>query len=398
MNTCAVNMETLKHENRVMLLNIIRKAPISRAGLAKCCQMSKSAVSGIVGELLQEGQIREIGISQATRGRKPILLDIVKNYRYVAGVSLHRKRVGVSLLNLKNEIVDTVAAPTGQFPDAEAVLDYIADSLQRLLERHTLTLADVAGMGISCPGPLNYREGIIETPPKLEKLHHFPIVARLQERFSFPVCLENNAVLLGLLEHNKRGEAAAGNTMFVVMHEGIGSSILQEDRLYRGFKGYSGDIGHTSVNVNGKRCPCGNVGCLELYATTEALADTFGFSDYHAIVDKAYVGETRALHILDYRAKHLACAFVNAINLFDLSRIILFDSDSYRPELLLNRIRDYVDKRALARLAHKVDIQSSVLNPHTAEDEASAAMILNHYFREELTDVFRQDNAASCRW
>ncbi len=377
------NANTLRSDNRALILGRIRRQPVSRAQLAKETGMSKSAVTMITNDLIAEGQLREIGTTDTQKGRKPILLDIVPDFRYAVGVSLHRSRLQVLLTNLKAELVDCVEEPTTRFPNAEEAVAWIGETVRALLSRRRIPLERVAGIGVSSPGPLDYRKGVILTPPNFELFHHLPIAARIREEFRLPVFLENNAVLLAMTEIQSGAVAAYRSPLFVLISHGVGSCLIRDGQVFRGCAGYAGELGHTSIDPDGLPCPCGNTGCLEQYATLAALRQRFGFDRYETVVDGAYRGEPEALAVLDYLADRLSAGLVTAVNLFDPDCVVLYGEFGYRPELLLSRIEAQIRRKAIITRVHPVDVLPSRLGPY-AEAVASTAVVLDRHFGQKL--------------
>lgn len=377
------NANTLRNDNRALLLRHIRRRPVSRAQLAKETGMSKSAITMITNSLVAEGQLREIGTMESQKGRKPILLDIVPDYRYAVGVTLHRQKIQVLITNLKAELIGCVEEKTERFSTPDEAVGWICRTIRQELERRGIALTRVAGIGISSPGPLDFREGIILTPPNFSMFHHLPIVSRIREALLLPVFLENNAVLLAMAEYGSGAANAYRNTLFVILSHGIGSCLIQEGQVYRGAGGYAGELGHISVDPNGPPCSCGNRGCLEQYATMEALRKRYQFGQYSAVVDAAYRGEPHATEILEFQARYLAAGLISAVNLFDLDAIVLYGECNYRPELLLSMLSQRIHQQSLITRVHPVAVLPSQLGPY-ADAISSTAVVLDRHFSQEL--------------
>ncbi len=381
----ALNMAAVIRQNRALVLGCIREASISRADIAKNTHLSKSSVTTITNEFIAEGLVREIGTTDSQMGRKPILLDIHAAHRFVIGIYLHRALLSVVLTDLKMQLIGRTQAPTEDFPDADAILRWVHDSANALIAENHLDPATCIGIGCSCPGPLDYRTGMVLTPPNFPLFHHFPLAERLQEHFHKPVFVENNAVLLASTEYRLQKLHQYKQILFLVIQDGIGSALLANGQIVRGASGFAGEIGHTSIDLYGEPCPCGNRGCLEQYLTLKALKMRFGFTDYAKIVDDAYAGETNAAEILEYSAEHLACALINSIHLLDLDAIILYGELNYRPERLLERLREALQKRSVLFRSHPIALFPSKITPATA-DIASTSRILDEYFQQKLDD------------
>ena len=299
------------------------------------------------------------------------------------GVSLHRKRLSVSITNLASVLLDQVQTPTQDYHDYASALAWIFTAIEEMIERNHIPSSKIIGIGVSSPGPLDYRGGTILVPPNFDLFHHVPIVALLKEKFDLPVLLENNAVLLALTEYFNGSMKEYRNSMFVILSDGIGSCMLMDGKIYRGFGGYAGELGHTSIDIHGPKCTCGNQGCLELYATLTSLKREFHFESYETVVDDAYRGASYALDILKYQAQCLSCALIGAVNMLDLDAIILYGEFNYRPELLFSLLNSRISKGSMIQRVHPVSVIPSGLKNNAAAISSTAA-VLNRYFNQQL--------------
>jgi hypothetical protein len=195
MGSKANNVKTVRSNNRALILNILRRTPTSRADISKATGLLKSSVTVITNELISEGLIKEIGTDEVSLGRKPILLDIVKDVYFAAGIILHRKEIKVCLTDLKFGVMDLRVKPIEEFLNAEEIIDYCVSVFFELVKVNNLNINRCIGIGISSPGPLDRDSGVILSPPKLDILKNTPIVQEIRQRTGLFVTLENNAVL-----------------------------------------------------------------------------------------------------------------------------------------------------------------------------------------------------------
>ena len=375
-----LNVLTLKNSNRALILECIRRSPISRADISRRVGLSKSSVTMLTAEMIEEGLLREAGLAERTPelGRTSILMDLVPDYAFAVGVTLHRRHIGVCATDLKAQPLFRIRKPLTEFFRAEEVVAWIGDTVAAALEERGLPFERCVGVGVSSPGPLDYRAGVILEPPGLPLFRRYPIVARLQERFACPVHLENNAVALAQLDFYRRADAQ-GSELFVVVADGIGSALLNDGRVFRGAQGFAGELGHISIDPTGRRCACGNRGCLEQYATLSNLRERFSLDSYETVADAAANGNPQALEVLDFLAGRLGMALVNCVNLYDLDRVVMYGEYAYRGELLNNRLQRYICRHSLTQQVHPVTVVPSAL---TMEDRdlASAVSALNDFF------------------
>lgn len=386
MKSNAHNVATIKNDNRALILNLIRKSPVSRADISKITGLSKSSVTMITNSLISEGQIKEIGRDKSSVGRKPILLDIVADFKYAAGIILHRREVTVCLTDLKYEVFAIRSRNINEFSSGEEILNYTSDTVLKLIEENDLPIEKCIGIGISSPGPLDREAGVILSPPRLDVLKNLAVVDGVRERTAMKnILLENNAVVLAMREKVMKYGKNMHNFMSVIISHGIGSAIVTDGEIYRGAAGFSGELGHISVVAQGVKCSCGNSGCLEKYASLDAVKEKFGFPHYSEIVDKAYLGDEKSINILKYIVDHLGSGLVTAVNMFDLDAVLLHGDYSYRPEMINDMLQDYVNQKSFVAAAHNVVI--SVLSDRLEKSHGnSTAAIIEQYFDQMLEE------------
>lgn len=375
------NISTLKQKNLALIFQCLRKKNTSRIDLSLETGLTKSAVTMITNQLIDDGIIEEVGVIQSKKGRNPILLSIVKNFRYALGIHLDRKNISIIITDLDYNILSSISKEYALFHDYNEALSFIVSSLQHMISEHNFD--HIIGIGISSPGPVDYQNGVILTPPNYELFHNRHIVSDLKNHFSLPILLENNSSLLALTDFIKNPIHTNNNTLFVLMYHGIGSCIIKNGAIYHGFSGFSAELGHNSIDPNGPLCLCGNNGCLELYATLFVIQSKFEFSSYQQVVDDAYNGNLNSINIIKYIAEKLSFAFIHAINLFDLNEIILFGEYDYKPSLLISYLNELISKKCIIAKIHSIDIHFSKLSSD-AHISSSVSLILNKYFDQEL--------------
>ena len=383
MKSYARNVKTIKNENRALIFKYLRRHAVSRADISKASGMSKSAVTMITNTLIEEGQIIEIGATDSSYGRKPILLDIVPDYKYAAGIALHRDNVYVCLVNLKFEIIAYTSVRTDRWSDPYALLDFAYETILEFLRERGIPFEKCLGIGVAAPGPLDYVTGKILNPPNFSLFSYVDVGEYLRTKTGLPVMVDNNAVLYAMQEYFTQPSGNYRNMMMICVYSGIGSAIVTDGKIYRGCGGFSGELGHISIHPDGIPCTCGNRGCLERYVSMKALKEAFHFDSYERLVDNAYLGDRDSDAVLDYIARELSYAIVNVTNLFDLDAVVLYGEFSYRPQKLLSKLRDRVHGRMVVERNHEVYIRFSEMSHDLAYASVCAA-IINAYFDQKL--------------
>jgi predicted NBD/HSP70 family sugar kinase len=316
------NQEMIRNNNRRLVLEfIINNPPVSRAALAKQLSLTKATISNIVQELLNQHFIQEIGSAQTSLGRKPILLEFNKSYRFALSLEIQPQQIIALVTNLKGEIQEIKKVP---FCPKDNLFQHLKSLLKFYIKESADFQNKIIGVSIGIYGVVQKNE-ILFTP--YYPLPDVGLGKQLEEIFKVPVFVENEANLSVL------GEAAFHhkykNMIHINVHDGIGMGILVNGCLYKGRDGYAGEFGHTILFPDGKPCPCGNHGCFELYASQRAILENYAaqqkketvtisefLKDYDANLPLA--GE-----MMDLFVKYISIGINNIINTFNTDVIVL---------------------------------------------------------------------------
>jgi len=175
----------------------------------------------------------------------------------------------------------------------------------------------IIGIAIAIHGIVSNNK-IIFTP--YYDLSQFDLAIELENRLNIPVYLENEANLAALAEASIDSEHK--NIISVSIHTGVGAGIIIEEKLYHGFEGRSGEIGHTTLYPNGIQCPCGNKGCLEQYCSQSSLLNFYRkkIGNKLLTIDNLIIdyknGESTAVEIVDEFTRNLSIGMINLMGTY----------------------------------------------------------------------------------
>jgi len=346
MNTTG-DQHLVKRINRSVLLRLTRARPgLSRAQLAEASGLTKSTVSLLTRDLLNEGWLREAGSAVASGlGRPSTPLFIDAEARALIGVEIAVEWVRVVGVSLLGEVLCThEEASLGHAPGA------MCTQAAALVARVHQVLAQrglqVSGIGVGVPGAISEATGRVRFAPNLgwRELDLLPLLARALSAAGLPavpVHLQNEADVAALGEYEFSEGANTGPLIFVSCDVGVGAGIVLNDRLFTGAHGMAGEIGHTVLQIDGPLCSCGRRGCAEAFFGSRALA-------------RPHVG-SRALSRPQAMARAGASFGVLLQNLwmaFDPSCIVVGGSSSVRhPALLQHALATLAQYSASAGIA-----------------------------------------------
>ncbi|MBM7097777.1 ROK family transcriptional regulator [Bacillus sp. H-16] len=258
-----------KMNRRLILDNLIRHKSLSRSEVARLTGLNKATISSQVQTLLHDRLLVESQTYlKGMPGRRPIKLEINRLSGYSIGLDIDENNYIVVFCDLRGTIFHKEERPLPSddfYSNCQTIIHFLQpfiDQYNSEYNHHSLI-----GIGIGVHGIVNKETDKIYTPKQQWLVSK---VSRLfEDAFETTVHLENNANLCVLAE---QGETAYhSNLLTVTLSSGIGLGIIQDNKIFRGFHGFAGEVGHMIVHPNGRDCPCGNKGCWELYASETAL-------------------------------------------------------------------------------------------------------------------------------
>jgi glucokinase len=267
--------------------------------------------------------------------------------RYLVGVDLGGTNiVAGALAEDGSDVVAMRSEPTKSDQGADAVIDRIVRMIDTVIgETVAQTGAsrdDFAGIGVGAPGPLDRKRGIVITTPNLGWTD-FPLRDVISAATRLPVRIDNDANCATLGEWWLGAAAGANNVIGMTIGTGIGGGIILDGRLYHGASDVAGEIGHTTIDVTGRRCKCGNYGCLEAYASGPSIADrareAVASDDGGLLVrlvggdlaritaatvdEAARAGDPLARRLVEETGRYLGAGLVSLVHAFNPRRLVL---------------------------------------------------------------------------
>lgn len=271
------DQQLLKRMNRSVLLRLLRARPgLSRARLAIESGLTKSTVSLLVRELLDEGWLSEAGATVADGlGRPSTPLQINVGVRALMGVEIAVETVRLACVSLQGEVLhaDTHALTDSAPAGVCAQVARMAAAAYRQLTELGLRLSSI---GVCVPGAVDDCTGVVRFAPNLgwRNVSLLPALEKAFTAAGLPgvvVQLQNDADAAALGEYEFFGGEGGDPLIFVSCDVGVGAGVVLNDRLFTGAQGMAGEIGHTILQIDGPLCSCGRRGCAEAFFGSRAL-------------------------------------------------------------------------------------------------------------------------------
>src|SRR5436190_13818999 len=196
--------------------------------------------------------------------------------QYIIGVDLGGTNIVAGALTVDgSRHLAMRSIPTNSAAGDEAVAERIVALVEGVfldaISETGATRHDFVGIGVGAPGPLDRERGIVLVAPNLG-WKDFPLRDRIQSRLRLPTTLDNDANCATFGEWWQGAARGGKNVVGITIGTGIGGGLILNGALYHGSSDMAGEIGHTTIDLNGRHCKCGNYGCLEAYASAPAIA------------------------------------------------------------------------------------------------------------------------------
>ncbi len=281
------------------------------------------------------------------------------------GIDVGGTGIQIGAVNDQFEIIAHGAVKTKtQIPFSEQIAEMVA-CVRDTVGKAGLSEEDIISVGVGIPGIANQKTGEIIKCTNMN-WHHVPFREEFQALLNKPVYIDNDANVAALAESVAGISAGTDSSVFITIGTGIGSGIILKGRIWNGYHGIGGELGHVIMRIGGVPCSCGNNGCLERYCSAtaiirmgkEALArhkDSLMYQmvdgnidklSAKTVIDAARANDPTAVSVYDEYTTNLAQAIAGVVNLLDPQLIVLGGGISKAGDFLLNpllaKYKDFV--------------------------------------------------------
>jgi glucokinase len=288
--------------------------------------------------------------------------------QYVIGIDIGGTNLVVgSVARDGSALVAEMSEPTQAESGAADVIDRLVALTRRVMEatRRADPSAEFLGVGVGAPGPLDTKSGIVLLTPNLGWVN-LPLRQLLHDRLGLPAALDNDANCAVLGEWWRGAARGTKNAIGVTIGTGIGGGLILEGKLYHGASDCAGEIGHATIDPEGRRCKCGNYGCLEAYASGPNIAlraveelragAESRLADYvdgdlsritaQTVYTAAAAGDPLAGEVVAETARYLGAGIANLVNIFNPEVVAVVGGVTLAGDLLFTPLRREVARRA----------------------------------------------------
>lgn len=384
-NATSSTQENHSERNRARVLqHLYHSSVASRAQIAKALSLTPAAITKITARMLDEGLITEVGAIEGARNRRSIGLSIDTSAFRVIGVKFARSLIHIGLFDL-------AGTPERSWTRAAsgADLDETVERLRSLVRDILASHDDVIAVGMAVPGPYLRDAGHTAVVSSMQEWRTVNFRREFEHAFDVPVFIEQDARAGALAQYLFDPRPDNEHLAYYLLGEGVGLGVIEHGETIDGARGAATEVGHISIDCEGRPCECGNRGCLERYCSAVAIHETLDeagdivpdsasmthLEACEALFARAAAGDARALGLVRRIGTVVGYGCVTVINAFNPSRVVIGDIVAGAGEPLLEAVRAVVAERVLPELARSTAISLSRLPADAAVTGAAAVAI-----------------------
>ncbi|MCC5476103.1 ROK family protein [Streptomyces sp. NPDC059680] len=383
------------------LLELVRSGrAVTRGALQQATGLSRATVGQRLERLFRAGWLREGAggpVGSPLGGRPSITLEFDDSHAVVLAADLDTRHARAAVLSLTGEILAEHSGTLVIGDGPEAVLPELARWFGELLEKTGRRTAEVCGIGVAVPGPVDPGTGRVVQPPMMPGWDGYDTTGRLSRAFTehtgvgaVPVLVDNDANLMAYGEQ-RAGHPDCAAFVLVKVSTGIGAGVVVDGSIYRGIDGGAGDIGHIRVGADAL-CRCGSHGCLAAVASGGAVARRLAESGVPAasgadVRDLLAAGHPQAAALAREAGRRVGDVLATVVTLLNPGVLMIAGDLAGTP--FLTGVRELLYQRALPRSTAHLEVVTSRLGERAALIGAGALVVEHLYAPERAEERLR---------
>lgn len=367
------HIDQIKQMNAGAVYRLIDEyGPISRIELSKKAQLAPASITKIVRELMdahlvQETEYQDIG----SRGRPAIGLVLDTEAWHFLSVRISRNSITLALRDISSRLVteETLSLPA-EHPDP--LLSRLLHEIDQFFIRHQRQLERLTAIAITAPGMVDSATGVIHRMPFYD-VEEMPIGPELERRTGVPVFLQHDICAWTMAEALFGSSRGCQNVIQIVIDHNVGAGVITGGRMLHAGSRNLVEIGHTQVDPYGKRCYCGNHGCLETVASTESMLElaqqrlSVSMSSLlhglpltvESLCNAALQGDPLARDIIVDVGNNVGRIVAIMVNLFNPDKILVGSPLNTAAGILYPAIMDCIRQQSLPAYSHQLQVEAT---------------------------------------
>ena len=368
--TLTGDQSLMREINRMVLVRVIQRIPgLSRAELAKETGLTKSTVSLLVQDLIDEGWLCEADVqSTGAIGRRPTPLFLDSARLAMIGAEVSVESISVLTVSLTGEVLTEASEPLPGTQPAIAIR-HLAQLIAKLVDQSRLDGRTLLGIGVGVPGAVLDKQGIVKLAPNFP-WRDVAFQADLAQELAMlgvpemRIQVQNDYDVAALSEYEFGTAPLPDPLIYLGVGVGVGAGIIVRDRLFLGAEGFAGEVGHSILQLEGPVCSCGRKGCAETFIGQRAIStqiigragETLPVDQMRQLLEH---GDAASILAARRAGHYLGVLIQNLWTYFNPGRIVLGGSVCELGAPFLDAAKSCLDRYALDCGLQLPDIQLS---------------------------------------
>ncbi|MCH5213087.1 MAG: ROK family glucokinase [Oscillospiraceae bacterium] len=294
------------------------------------------------------------------------------------GIDLGGTNIAAGLVGDNGTILIKGSVPTMRQRPTEEIIKDMAELAKKLMSEYGTDISEIKAVGIGCPGTINFETGEVVYANNI-KMDHYPLAQTFRKYLDLPVKVDNDANCAAMGEYISTGNGV-DSFLFVTLGTGVGGGLVLNGKIFRGFNGAAGEVGHMTLVSGGEVCSCGKTGCWEAYASVTALirqtkaameahpdslmnkiAKNVGKVSGRTAFEAAKQGDEVGKSVVEQYVRYIADGIVSCENFMQPEIIAIGGGISREGNYLMNPIREYASVKGYNRFMPKSKIITAKL-------------------------------------
>lgn len=364
-----LSQDNIKRSNMALVYQIIDlQGPISRVSIVQESELAPASVTNLTRQLIEFGLVKEVSQQASTGGRPAISLVSNNQAFFFVSCRLGREQLQCSIMDLTGQMHSHHVIDI-QHHDAAGIVQLLTTHIEGI--RKQCLKQPIIAVAITMAGLIDATSGIVHYSPNHD-IANLNLPAALSG-LGLPVYVGNDIRALALAEYYFGMAQGCLDYILVSIHGGVGSGIVSDGQLLLGKHRTVGEIGHVQIDAFGKRCHCGNFGCLETIVSNSAIVAhasellgqghpsslTAEHLDIERICQAANDGDEVASHVITFVGQSLGKVLAMMVNVFNPEKLLLAGEIVRCSELLFPVIRQQIARQALGRFQNELSIDKA---------------------------------------
>ena len=313
--------------------------------------------------------------------------------KVLIGIDLGGTAIKYGYCTVNGDIIQEYSRPTNAQADAQRILEDIAAAVEHVRQQIDGASYEIAGIGMGTPGSVDVERGYLQgSTPNFKAWRDVPIREYLEKRFQLPVFVDNDANAMAFGEYLFGAGAGKQHVIAITLGTGIGGGVIIDGKLFRGHRYVGAEVGHMSIQYDGKKCRCGGVGCWELYASATAMIQQYNASNpgnpvtgSREIFERHYQGEPLAMQVVQQEIELVAAGVASLLHVFNPELFIIGGGVSEAGDWFVEKIYDALLHRTMKEALVNFNLVRAKLGNQAGW--LGAAALVKQYIEDTLGQI-----------